>query len=170
MKLEEALERMADVFSRRGIRFALAGGFASSAYIAPRATEDIDLVFFIDNFEVVTAALRDVFPSVYVNSESMTYPLVRLKRLLGIDGEREIVIDAMDILSSEWKVEVLRRVESLSLFRTALPIVSREDLYLLKLGSNRPRDAADCEELAKLRGFDAVYVEKWKGNLSLIQS
>jgi predicted nucleotidyltransferase len=168
MKLEEGLARVAEVLSRRGIRFALAGGFAFSAYVTPRATEDIDLVLFVDDIEALAAALRNIFQSVYVNTESMEYPLVRLKRLLGIQGDQEIVIDALDIRSSEWREEVLRRAGTLSVSGARLPIVSKEDLYLLKQASNRPRDAADCEELAKLPGFDTAYVERWKEDLSLI--
>ena len=100
MELNEALLRVIDACNEAELQYGLAGGFAFALYCEPRATYDIDLMIS-GELSSIEAAVRTRFSSVYRNTESMSYPLVDVHRLLLIDAEQEFVLDILRPNSKE---------------------------------------------------------------------
>src|SRR5438094_760283 len=72
--------------------YALAGGWAFSALVEPRATTDIDLVILIENPSVSTIAqlFTSTFESVVPHPAPMTFKGQTIWRLVGIRQECEV--------------------------------------------------------------------------------
>ncbi len=160
--LENTFLRVAQALSSRRITWGLAGGFAFSLYCRPRATVDIDIVLFGD-IEAIHEVLRDAFPSVYQNLETMRYSLVEVYRFLLIEAEEETVLDVLrpsDESFARFVADGLRRIDFSG---TQIPIVAPEVLYTLKKSSSRDRDKADVAELEACLGdsLDRNAVAEW---------
>ena len=63
--LVQALSTLIAEFNRRGLNYALAGGWAYSALVEPRATTDIDLLILIEqpSREGIQSLLSPLFDS-----------------------------------------------------------------------------------------------------------
>lgn len=149
--LEDMFLRVATALSSRQITWGLAGGFAFSLYCQPRATLDIDIIL-IGELTVIEEALRDAFPSVYRNLETMRYPLVDVHRFLLIEAEEETVLDVLhpsDRTFMEFTADSLRQIDFAD---TSIPVAAPEVLYALKKTSPRDRDRADVAELEATLG------------------
>jgi predicted nucleotidyltransferase len=166
MDLITAVTALAAAAARRGETLLLAGGFAYGVHAEPRATIDIDL-FVVDAAAagVIEAAMRDVFDSIYVNRETMTYSRVRVRRYLGITGTEETIVDLLEPPDAEFAAHVSRRAVPVDFKGERLRVVSREDLYLLKSASERDQDRLDAERLSRAPGFDWDYVRETENSL-----
>ena len=163
MTLLEALKKTILCFHSRNLKFLLAGGFAYSFYCLPRATEDIDLLALSrDDADKIEEALRSEFASVYKNTLSFDFPLVEMIRYLLLDGDREFVLDVLFGINKEYSDEIFRRGKTFELDGVSLPVLSPEDLYIMKKISGRQKDLLDIGELEKaVPGLDRGYIEKW---------
>jgi hypothetical protein len=160
--LEEAFLRVAGGLSKRKITWGLAGGFAFSLYCRPRATVDIDIVL-IGSLETIEDALREAFPSVYRNLETMRYPLVDVHRFLLVESEDETVLDVLSPSDEAFARVVVEGLRQIDFAGTRIPVVAPEVLYALKKSSSRDRDKADVTELEACLGdsLDRAAVNRW---------
>ena len=149
--------RISADLSAAGITHALSGSLSLAAYARPRATLDAD-------FLVVAAAVR--WPQVFA--------IVRSHGFEGDDREcirsvRErghaLLLSgpvAIDILVPQipYHEQVARRAVRIRLEGHDVPLVTAEDLFVLKALWWRPKDALDLDVLAEAtRGkLDAEYV------------
>ncbi|MDA3950922.1 MAG: nucleotidyl transferase AbiEii/AbiGii toxin family protein [Spirochaeta sp.] len=160
--LEETFLRVARALSNRHITWGLAGGFAFSLYCRPRATVDIDIVL-IGDLDAIEDALRDAFPSVYRNLETMQYPLVDVHRFLLIESENETVLDVLRPFDGSFIQFVSQGLRQIDFVGAEIPVVAPETLYALKRSSSRDRDKADVAELEACLGESLDYeaVAEW---------
>lgn len=160
--IEETFLRVARTLSKRKIAWGLAGGFAFSLYCRPRATVDIDVVL-IGSLETLEDALREAFPSVYRNLETMRYPLVDVHRFLLIESEEETVLDVLSPSEESFAQFVLEGLRQIDFADTRIPVVAPEVLYALKQSSSRDRDKADVTDLEACLGdsLDRAAVNRW---------
>lgn len=166
MDLITAVTALAEAVAERGKTLLLAGGFAYGVHAEPRATVDIDLIVVDDaGADVIEAAMRDVFDSVYVNQETMTYRRVRVRRYLGIAGTEETIVDLLEPLDAELATHLSRRAVPVDFKGERLEVVSREDLYVLKSASERRQDRLDAERLCQAPAFDWDYVREMENQL-----
>ncbi|MBK9945986.1 MAG: nucleotidyltransferase [Nitrospira sp.] len=90
---------------------------------------------------------------------------------MGILKNQEVVIDAL-LADSEYLRTALARRRQILLGEVAVPIVTVEDLIVLKTLAGRLQDQADLEKI-KLRqddlAVDWAYVDEWKAKLALAQ-
>ncbi len=151
----EALDALAGLLARARVEYAVIGAHAVNAWLEPRLTADVD---------VTVAAGTDA--------------MVRLKRVLGDEGylaarehgadlpsgpdfvrftsaDGALVLE-LQTAKTEFQREVIRRATGGGL-RVATP----EDLIVMKLIANRPKDRADLDGLVRLDGLDWPYVERW---------
>lgn len=162
--LEKILKAIVVGAEQASFRLALAGGFAYSMYCNPRATVDLDFVIFTDDdIDSVEQLLINRFASVYRNLEAFSFHLVTVYRFLAISGEEETIVDLLAINNEEYKRELFSRVREIELDEITVPVVSPEDLIVLKRYSNREQDKIDADNLEKqLEGrLDTRYIEKW---------
>lgn len=156
--------------NERGASYALAGGLAYGALVEPRATTDVDLLVLIENptQEKVGSLFSGVFDTVVPHSEPMAFKQLSMWRLVGIRGEREVIVDLL-LAQSDFHRKVLQRKRTVGFLGLMLPIVTIEDLVLLKAMAGRLQDLADLERVKQRPDLqiDWDYVQSWQVKLGL---
>jgi hypothetical protein len=146
MSLERVLIACCSSFETAGLEYALAGGFAYGIHVEPRATMDVD--FCMNGStpgDSARTALSTVFNSVILHAMPLKLGNVRLYRYIATDNGMEYIVDIIEPEDGEYARNVLARKITIGFKGRAIPVISLEDLYVLKKTSNRLRDAADCE-------------------------
>jgi hypothetical protein len=168
--LTESLGRVAEALERAKIDYALAGGLAFSALVQPRATVDIDLLSIAGQAprDAILEALSPLFEGLMPHAEPMTVAGASIWRVVGIEGKRELIIDFV-MSDSDFYRDALRRKLVITFHEHRLPIVTVEDLYLLKRLADRPQDRVDVEAIEQRFGhsLDWTYVTHWLGRWNL---
>ena len=169
--LVQTLSTLIAEFNRRDLKYALAGGWAYSALVEPRATTDIDLLILLEqpSRERIHSLLSSLFDSLVVHPAPMVFHGVSIWRCVGIRGGQEVVVDLL-LADSEFLREALARRRTVAFNQLQVPILTLEDVILLKTLAGRLQDRADLENIearqAELR-VDWSYVEEWKTRLGL---
>ena len=93
--LVRALSTLIDDFNRRGLNYALAGGWAYSALVEPRATTDIDLLILIEqpSREGIQSLLSPLFDSTVVHPAPIVFQGISIWRTVGIRDDQEVVVE-----------------------------------------------------------------------------
>ena len=169
--LVQTLSTLIDDFNRRGLNYALAGGWAYSALVEPRATTDIDLLMLIEqpSREGIHSLLSPQFDSTVVHPAPMVFQGISIWRCVGIRGDQEVVVDLL-LADSAYLRTALTRRRMVAFGSLQVPILTLEDLILLKTLAGRLQDQADLEKIrARQVEFhvDWAYVEGWKTALGL---
>ena len=144
-RFEEDLERVVGVFEQAGIAHALIGALAVAAWGAPRATEDIDLLADAAPSTRLDAALGEAGFAPEWRRGDPDDPVPLLLRLGGPAGGPDV-----DVLcvTRAWEREVLGRAVRVRIpGGPEVPVVTAEDLIVLKLLAGGPGDLADVAEL-----------------------
>ncbi|MBK9945987.1 MAG: hypothetical protein IPP12_02205 [Nitrospira sp.] len=73
--LAQSLSTLITDFNRRGIQYALAGGWAYSALVEPRATTDIDILLLLEqpSRDRLQSLLSSLFDSTIVHPAAMVF-------------------------------------------------------------------------------------------------
>ena len=159
-------------FNRRSVTYALAGGWAYSALVEPRATTDIDLLILLDppSREQIQTLVSSLFDSTIIHPSPMVLQGISIWRIVGIRSEQEVVIDFL-LADSAYLRTALERRHMVGFGALQVPMLSIEDLVILKIVAGRLQDRADLEKIrareADLR-IDWSYVDRWKATLGLV--
>jgi hypothetical protein len=91
-------------------------------------------------------------------------PLVKFKLYI---GGRGIDVDIF-LAETRFQREMMRRRRKDVLWGIPVELVTSEDLVLLKLLANRPRDLGDIEDLRMVQGdLDEAYMRRWAAELGI---
>jgi hypothetical protein len=169
--LVQTLIALITEFNQRGFNYALAGGWAYSALVEPRATTDIDLLILVErpSRESIHAMLSPLFDSTVVHPAPMVFRGISVWRCVGICRDREMVIDLL-LADSEYLRTALARRRIVAFDALQMPILTIEDLIVLKTWAGRLQDQADLEKIRARQDelhVDWNYVEEWKARLGL---
>lgn len=174
-RLDKALYDFAVMFDRLGIDYAVMGGLAVRVYGIPRPTHDVDITAAVD---------RRRLPEVYARVEELGYsipesyasgwidhvaemPLVKFR--LYMEEGYGVDIDVF-LAESKFQQEILARRRPTMLEGATIWLVSPEDLILLKLLANRPRDIADIGDILFMQGqLDQGYLRIWAERLGVLE-
>ncbi len=170
--LIQMLETLTDLFEAQGLPFAVMGGFAVRVYAIPRPTYDIDFTLSIEqsNLPLLFEQLKELgftIPEEYEHGwtdQVGGMPVVKIRHDLENQG---IDVDVF-LAKNAFQRELLarRRKEEVNGFSTW--VVSAEDLVLLKLLANRPRDLLDVGDVLFTQGqLDESYLRKWASELQI---
>jgi hypothetical protein len=164
-----------DVLNELGLRYAVMGGLAVRAYSIPRSTWDVDLTIGIDRddlsqfFEAVEARGYSV-PEAYARGwvdQVAGMPLVKFKTYC---ASGTVDVDVF-IAENDFQKSLLARSTTMPTDVGPVSIVTAEDLVLLKLIANRPRDLIDVADLLFIQGdFDEEYLKHWAKRLGILES
>ncbi|MEW6544050.1 MAG: nucleotidyltransferase [Nitrospirota bacterium] len=150
--------------------YALAGGLAYSALVEPRATTDVDVLILLEatNSDQIARLFSGVFDSVVPHQAPMLFKGGSIWRVIGIKDEREVIVDLL-LAHSAFHRQALARKRTVDFEGLALPIVTLEDLILLKAMAGRLQDLADIERICQRPDLqvDWSYVEVWRDKLGL---
>jgi predicted nucleotidyltransferase len=168
--LISTLTKVVQTLDQHQFSFALAGGLAYSALVIPRATADIDFLILLSekNVEALFHALAASFDSFIPHPVPMKLKNITLWRAVGGVDKQEIVLDFL-LAETDLHQSALSRKKNVKFADISLPIVTPEDLFLLKALSNRPQDQIDCSEIKRVyaKTWDQEYLLDWKGRLGL---
>lgn len=166
MTLDYRLTRIVETFINDNIIFALAGGFAFSIHIIPRATTDIDFVIFApDSIHRVESSLKKLYQAVIPHPKPIKAGIFNVWRFIGIDDE-ENVIDILITDNTEFSENASKRINYIEYNSTKIPLLSIEDIYIMKKNSKRLQDINDCDMIEKVKGetLDWIYIKRYTGN------
>lgn len=150
------LARVAGLLDRAGVEYAVIGAHGVNAWLEPRFTADIDVTeprphtterlratMAAEGYELATL-LGDTLPS--------GPDFVRFT-----SADRLVVLE-IQAAKTDLQREVIRRARSTS---GGIPVATAEDLIVLKLIADRPKDRQDLLGLVALPGLDWSHVERW---------
>ena len=167
--LAHILTELLAEFDRRNVQYALAGGWAFSALVEPRATTDIDILILLDppSRETIQSLVSSVFTSAIIHPTPMKFKSVSIWRCTGIRDGREIVVDLL-LVDSDFLQSALVRKRQVSFGGQIVYVLTLEDLMVMKMIAGRLQDKADLEKIAQAElQVDQVYIEQWRNKLGL---
>lgn len=169
--LSTVLSDLIQGFNQQSLDYALAGGWAFSALVEPRATTDVDLLILLQepSPEKISKFFHGMFDSVIPHPAPMVFDGVAIWRVVGFRNEREIIVDLL-LAESEFLKHALTRKQTMEFLGMGLPIVTIEDLILLKTMAGRLQDLADLEKIKQSGAevpIDWNYVRNWEKKLRL---
>ena len=152
------------------VDFAVCGGMAYSILVSPRATIDFDCLIMAhpNTLTEIIRILEPLFDKIISHSEPMQFKKARVFRTLGIDGENEYIMDFI-LGETRFHQEALSRKKRIDMEGISLPILTPEDLLLLKALANRPQDRVDISNIVDFFGdkLDRAYIENWKKEIQV---
>jgi hypothetical protein len=138
------------------ISYAIIGGHAVNTWLEPRFTADVDLTVAAgpEDLMRMNQALEKAGYSI-ARQHGATLPsgpdFVRW-----LSGAGDVV--EVQVAKTDLQREVVRRA---IVAESGARIATKEDLIVLKLIADRPKDRIDLEGLCALDGNDWSYVERW---------
>lgn len=168
--IEILIKLLAEV-DRRNIDYALAGGWAFSVLVEPRATTDIDLLILLDSpsQESIRSLASSVFTSTIVHSAPMKLKHISIWRCLGLHDKQEVIIDFL-LADSAFLKSALARRQRIALGSQLVATLTLEDLMLMKMLAGRLQDQADLERIDSCKEelqIDWAYIDRWKAELGI---
>ncbi|MGD8441415.1 MAG: nucleotidyltransferase [Holophagae bacterium] len=144
------MKKLLELFREFKVQYALVGGHAVNYYGYVRTTQDMDLLVLptTENAERIMDALS-VFGFGGAGIPQGLFERDHGAAHLGVEPNR------IDILTSLKGVEnstIFERTHVVEIDGVSVNIISLEDLLAVKRSSDRPRDLADADELAKING------------------
>jgi hypothetical protein len=171
--LTQALCELAEIFDSLSVDYAVMGGFAVRIDGIPRPTHDVDftvamgrdrLPAFFDLAEQIGFTVPESYRQGWVDTIS-AMPLVKLRMNMeghGVDADLFLAETAF-----QSSLLARRRREAIDGF--SIWFVSPEDLVLLKLVANRPRDLLDVHDVLFTQGqLDREYLGRWAQTLGIL--
>ena len=166
------LKKCVAICDRLQIDYAVMGGFAVRVYGVPRPTYDVDLTLMIE---------RDRLPGLYDEIEREGYTVPEEYRTGWIDNvggmpfvrfRLYVEANAIDVdlflAETAFQRELIQRRQRETLDGHDIWIVTAEDLILLKLIANRPRDLLDIQDVRFMHGqLDEDHLRMWADRLNI---
>jgi len=157
-RLEAALVDLVSVMEALRIPYALIGGLAVSLWGEVRATLDVDLVVWVtpDETNRTVDALSERFRPVPKDPRDFVRATRVLPLTTGSGVRADIVFGAFLV-----EKELIERAVPREVAGIVVRLASIEDLVLMKLVSERQRDAEDARRLLRRHGgtLDRGYLE-----------
>ena len=173
--VEEVLLDIADLCEQLQIEYAIMGGIAVRVHGIPRPTYDVDfemsidessLYRFFDHAEARKYEIDSIYRSGW-RDDVGAMPLVKMQTFL---AEGQSVDVDIFINETVFQNSVMSRRLSIEFEGRELFFVTPEDLILLKLIANRPRDLSDVGDVLFVQGqLDDAYLHLWAQKLNIHQ-
>jgi hypothetical protein len=145
---EAALVAIAGALERLAVPFMLIGGHATAIWGTPRATLDIDITVWASETDAERIASGLPVGFKVLTREPVVF--VRDTRVLPIAYREDVRIDMIFGLLP-FEQQAIERAHSIEMAGTRIPVISAEDLILMKIVSTRPRDLGDIESIVDAR-------------------
>jgi hypothetical protein len=171
--LEDSLKAMVRCFENLAIPYVVMGGLAVRIHALPRPTNDVDFTILLPRDQLTqwfdaVEQLGYTVPEIYKTGwldQVAGMPIIKLRTYLedGLGVDIDVFLAESDFQRSLIQRRILVEVDSSSMF-----VVTPEDLLLLKLIANRPRDLLDVQDLVFAQGqLDEPYMRYWADALEI---
>lgn len=172
MSLDDVAREIVAFFDRLNIPHAIMGGMAVRLYAIPRPTFDVDFTVSIprESLSALYAAAEQM--GLVVPPEQLSgwvdsvhgLPVVKLQWYV---GTQPIDVDLF-IAESPFQRELLNRRQRHSGEGWEAWFVTPEDLILLKLLADRPKDRIDIADILFVQGtLDESYLRTWAAKIGV---
>jgi predicted nucleotidyltransferase len=144
------MKELLRLFEEHGVQYALVGGHAVNFYGYVRTTQDLDLLVLptAENAERIVEALS-AFGFGGAGIPRALFERDKGAVHLGAEPNR---IDILTSLKGVDNEKIFKGSQLVEIDGVSVNIISLEDLVRVKGNSDRPRDLADADELAKING------------------
>lgn len=157
------LKKLFPILETHNIPYILIGGYAAAIWGNVRATKDIDFLLKIPGSEIQTlieSLERNGFQIEYRRGSigDPVQGVIRLKILL--NGEMESIELILGI--KRMPEDIFQRSETITLDDIEIPVISPEDLIILKLMAGGPIDLQDARYIKQImtESLDFGYLDK----------
>lgn len=163
--------QLSEKLNTTGIPYCVAGGFAVSMWGPPRGTSDIDIVILIDENDrkSITQFLNENFKLIQSHKDDMIFNGIHIWRHI-LSDENGMSIFPLDMIlcKNEFLQKVIKRKLEIIYRNVKVPIISIEDLIILKSISHRDIDKFDIENILNTDNvIDWPYLKKMISQLNL---
>jgi hypothetical protein len=156
--LDRAVHDIAGVLDSLRIGYAIVGGIANAIWGEPRATIDVDVTVSVADEDLSTTVPRIIGRFGPAVADPVAF--VRQTRVLPLDTADGVRVDVIFALLP-FELDAIRRAIEVAIAGRMVRVVTAEDLVLMKIISERPRDVADAEAIVRRRAgvLDRSYLE-----------
>ena len=174
-RLDEAAQACIGLFEQLGAPYAIMGGLAVRIHALPRPTFDIDFTvgFGRDDLAKLYQAAQQLGFSISAAQqrgwvdEVHGLPVIKFQWFL---GDRTIDIDVF-LAETPFQLKLLERRQRHGAEGWEGWFVTAEDLILLKLLADRPKDRADIADILFIQsGLDESYMKDWAQKLAIAEA
>lgn len=157
-KQERAILALARSLRAAGVQFMLIGGHAATVWGRPRATLDVDVTIWATEDDL--ARLLEALAPEFEARVGDPRDFVRDTRVLPLRSRSGVPIDLIFGLLP-FEQQAIDRARAVDIAGEEIPVVSAEDLVLMKIISDRPRDLEDVRAVVDIRfeELDLEYLE-----------
>ena len=148
--------------NNKGIKYIVAGGMAVNFHGIPRATYDIDLLLYLEdrNLKKFLILLKEWGFRPRVPVDIMDFADKKKRQ----DWIKNKNMKAFNLINPDWAIreidiiidtpvdykKAIKSVKNIKFYNVVVPIISIDNLILMKSKSNREQDKADIRNLRKL--------------------
>lgn len=161
--LLDVLASLAAWLKEAGIRGAVIGGVAASLHGRPRMTQDVDAVIWLDTAQLqafLDAGSRFGFKARI--SDAVEFAASNRVLLMTHEQSRTPVDITLGALPFE--EEAIARASISTVRGVSFPVITPEDLVIMKAVAHRPRDMADIESVMDATPrIDMNRIRHWVG-------
>jgi hypothetical protein len=171
--LADVVLRLADVFERLGVPYAIGGAVATSFWGVPRTTQDADCLVAVP--AVAYQRLADALNAAgFVLDQAPDSRAVTVEALLQQVREDKYMTLACRATSVELFIPVvplqhsiLKRAVEQPFHGHAIRVTTAEDLILLKMAFHRQKDLLDIKGILHVQKgrLDISYLRHWSGQM-----
>jgi hypothetical protein len=164
--VDDAILPLADILNRTGLPYALIGGHAVNAWLAPRFTADVDVTIQasatdLAHLEAALAAEGYTLESRHGTDLPSGPDFLRFVHPGG-----PVALE-VQTAKTDFQREVVRRAAAPG---GAVCVATPEDLIVMKLIADRPKDRTDLAGLVQLPALDWDYVERWAAAWGVLEA
>ncbi len=152
----DSFASLTQLLEKTGLSYAVIGAYAVNVWLEPRFTADIDIVIQAEQEHLV--ALKDALAEKgFTQAEEMPVNSPSGPDFIRFSSDQDVLSLEVQISKMDYQEEVIRRSRSVDGLKIATP----EDLIVMKLIADRPKDHIDLQGLIQLPDIDWPYIEKW---------
>ncbi|HEY6330295.1 MAG TPA: nucleotidyl transferase AbiEii/AbiGii toxin family protein, partial [Blastocatellia bacterium] len=164
---ESAIDDLIDWLESEAVPYTLIGGIAVSLLSAPRATQDVDCVIWLDEARWA-ATLKSAERFHLVSRMSSPVEFARRARVFLLQHQPSGISLDVSLAALPFEREMIERSRNLSRGGISARVPSIEDLIITKLVAHRLKDLVDVEsllsasshiDLARIRKFAKEFAE-----------
>jgi predicted nucleotidyltransferase len=157
--IRRTIADIAALLEREGVSFALIGGLAVALRGEPQFKVGVDLVIGVD-VDRALALLDSARGSPFLPLAGGVEELVRSAFILPLRHRDTGVKVDLALGLTGFELELLHRAPTMAVGGVSLPVATAEDLLLLEIIAERPRDIERAKGIVERQGaaFDWTYV------------